>query len=161
MPRGRNPAIDATLTIAPAPAVSSIAGMAYFETRKMLSTLTCMSLAPDLRGFLHYAAGTGDADVVVEQVEATVGRDSRIDYCATLVLVGHVGGNRGGRAALVTNHLCRSFCQVKLPVGYQDTCSGACQQDSGRAAVADAVAGSTATRDDGDFACQPEIVNEF
>jgi hypothetical protein len=43
MPRGRSAAMEATLTIAPRPALRSIAGIANLEARNMLSTLTCMT----------------------------------------------------------------------------------------------------------------------
>src|ERR1700761_5684848 len=43
-PRGRSAEIEEMLTIAPPCAVRIIAGIAYFESRNMLSTLTCITL---------------------------------------------------------------------------------------------------------------------
>ena len=43
MPRGRMAAVEAMLTMAPPSPLPTIAGTAYFEARKTLSTLTRMT----------------------------------------------------------------------------------------------------------------------
>src|SRR5229473_6883148 len=90
--------------MAPPPAVSIIAGIAKRETRNMLSTLTCMIRRQSATRGIDDGAASADPDIVVQEVEPAEPGECGIDDRAALRLVGHVGDERHGDAALSCDH---------------------------------------------------------
>ncbi len=114
--------------------------------------------SPGLGRLVDDRAAAADADVVVEEVEPAEAVERGGDHAAALGVVGEVGLMRGRGAAFRRDHGHRALGQGQVAVDDQHAGAGPGQQDRRRPAVADAVAGSAASGDDGDLAGQAGIV---
>ena len=83
------------------PPCTTISGMTCFMVRKALFRLTAEHPVPRLLGEFDHAADLGDADIVVEHVDAAEVRDARLHHRLDVVVLRHVGAERQREAALV------------------------------------------------------------
>src|SRR5215472_9951061 len=115
-------------------------------------------LPPLLRSDLGDAAGTADADIVVETIEAPESRDRRVDHRACLLLIGNIGDKGGGGAAIVRDHRYGPFGPRAIEIDDEDLRTGAREQDRRCTAIANPVIGCAASGDDRYLSVEPECV---
>ena len=113
-----------------------------------------------LEGFLIQMHRSGvavaDADVVVQDVDALVGRHRRLGEGVAVGLGGDVGFEGLAVSALVADGYCRLLGRRQLTIDQHDLGPLASEENGRGAAVADRVAGSLAgSDDDGDLALEP------
>jgi len=104
-------------------------------------------------------AASADPDIVVQEVEPAEPGECGIDDRAALRLVGHVGDERHGDAALSCDHRDGLVGGLGHDVDDQHASSGARQEDRRGAAIADAVIGRAAAGDDRRLAGQTQIID--
>ena len=127
------------LTIAPPLAVLIIAGIACFESRNIVSTLTCMTR--------RYCSGFSSTTLPRLPMPTLLSRKSSRPQRSTAASTSRLQSAslvtspamRRGRAAFGRDHLDGAFGELEVAVGDQHLGAGARQQDRRRAAVADAV----------------------
>src|SRR5450631_2938621 len=143
------------LTIAPRFAVLIMAGMAYFDSRNMLSTLTCITR--------RYCSGFSSTTLPRLPMPTLLSRKSSrpqrstADSTSRLHSVSLVT-SQASAAALGLDHFDRALGKPEIEIGHHDLGAGARQQDCRCPAVADAIARGTPAADDGDPAGQAGIV---
>jgi hypothetical protein len=93
---------------------------------------------PRLLRHVDDAAGLGDADVVVEHVDAAVGSRAGVDHGGDVAGIGDVGPNRPRLAALVPDDVRRLLRGGGIDVGADHLRALPGERDSGRLAVAPA-----------------------
>jgi hypothetical protein len=125
--------------MAPRPAVLIMAGMACFDVRNIVSTLTCIRRRQLFGLLVHNRAAARDADVVVEKIEAAESIERRANGVLRLPLVGQIGGMGYRGATIGRDHRDGALCEGKIAIDHEHPSAGAGQQDSRRAAVADAI----------------------
>ena len=144
--------------MAPPLAVAIIAGIAYFDSRNMLSTLTCITL--------RYCSGFSSTTLPRLPMPTLLSRKSsrpkRLTVASTSLLavglIGDVAGDRRRGAAFVCDHLDGALGELELAVGDHHFGAGARQQDRRRAAVADALASRAAAGDQRDLAGEAFVI---
>ena len=82
------------------PPCTTISGMTCFMVRNALFRFTASTRSHVSSVQLDHAADLGDADIVVEHVDAAEIRDAGLHHRLDVVVLGHVGAERQREAAL-------------------------------------------------------------